>query len=75
MKKDTKERVLPHSIESEQSVLGCVLIDENATISILADLKPEDFYVEAHRIIFEAMRKIYSNNAPVDFVTLTDELA
>lgn len=74
MKKDTKERVLPHSIESEQSVLGCVLIDENATISILGDLKPEDFYVEAHRIIFEAMKKIYSSNAPIDFVTLTDEL-
>lgn len=74
MKKDTKERVLPHSIESEQSVLGCVLIDEDATITILSDLKADDFYVEAHRIIFEAMHKIYSSQAPVDFVTLTDEL-
>lgn len=74
MKKDNKERILPHSIESEQSVLGCVLIDEDATVNIIAELKPEDFYVEAHRIIFESMRKIYESNTPVDFVTLTDQL-
>lgn len=74
MKKDNKERVLPHSIESEQSVLGCVFLDEDATISILSELKAGDFYVEAHRIIFEAMSKIYSNQAPIDFVTVTDEL-
>ncbi len=74
MGKNTKERVSPHSIESEQSVLGCVLIDEDATISIINDLKANDFYVEAHRIIFEAMQKVFSNNSPVDFVTLTDEL-
>lgn len=74
MKKDNKERVLPHSIESEQSVLGCVFLDEDATISILSELKANDFYVEAHRIIFEAMHKIYSNQAPIDFVTVTDEL-
>lgn len=74
MRKDTKERVLPHSIESEQSVLGCVLIDEDATITILSDLKSSDFYVEAHKIIFDAMSNIYKKQAPVDFVTLTDEL-
>ena len=74
MKRDTKERVLPHSIESEQSVLGSILIDEDATITIISELKSNDFYVEAHRIIFDAMHKIYTEQRPVDFVTLTDEL-
>ena len=74
MKKETKERILPHSIESEQSVLGCVFMDEEATISIIGDLNADDFYVEAHRIIFDCMKKIYSRNTPIDFVTLIDEL-
>ena len=69
-----KERILPHSIEAEQSVLGCVLIDQDASMNVLSELKGEDFYVEAHRIVFEAMYNVYSHNSPVDFVTLTDEL-
>ena len=69
-----KERILPHSIEAEQSVLGCVLIDQDASMNVLSDLKGDDFYVEAHRLIFEAMYNVYSSNSPVDFVTLTDEL-
>ena len=74
MNSKVKERVLPHSIEAEQSVLGCVLIDQDASMNILSELKPDDFYVEAHRIVFEAMYNVYSHNSPVDFVTLTDEL-
>ena len=74
MSSKVKERVLPHSIEAEQSVLGCVLIDQDASMNILSELKPDDFYVEAHRIVFEAMYNVYSHNSPVDFVTLTDEL-
>ena len=69
-----KERILPHSIEAEQSVLGCVLIDQDASMNILSELKGDDFYVEAHRIVFDAMYNVYSSNSPVDFVTLSDEL-
>ncbi len=70
----TLEKMMPHNIEAEQSVLGCVLIDTNAAINILTDLKVEDFYVEAHKIIFESMFNIYKNTQPVDFVTLSDDL-
>lgn len=70
----TKERILPHSIEAEQSVLGCVLIDQDASMDVLNTLHSEDFYVEAHRIIFDAMYTVFNNNSPVDFVTLTDQL-
>lgn len=74
-KKQTKSaRIIPHSIEAEQSVLGCNLIDENAVLQIMNMLKTEDFYTEAHKTIFEAMSKIYGANKPIDFVTLTDEL-
>ena len=69
-----EKRILPHSVESEQSVLGCVLIDEKAPMDILTELKENDFYLEAHKIIFHAMYQVYSASRPVDLVTLVDEL-
>ena len=65
---------MPHSIEGEQSVLGCVLIDVDAGFNILSALNESDFYVEAHKIIFNAMYEIYKKNSPVDLITLSDEL-
>lgn len=67
-------RTIPHNIEAEQSVLGCNLIDDNVVLQIMNTLKVEDFYTEAHKTIFEAMRDIYNANKPIDYVTLTDEL-
>lgn len=67
-------RVMPHSIEGEQSVLGCVLIDQDAGYNVLSSLSGDDFYVEAHKIIFNAMYDVYKRNSPVDLITLTDEL-
>ena len=67
-------RTIPHNIEAEQSVLGCNLIDDNVVLQIMNTLKVEDFYTEAHKTIFEAMREIYNANKPIDYVTLTDEL-
>jgi len=69
-----KQRMLPHNIESEQSVLGCVLIDQTAAMNVLSGLKKDDFYEEPHKIIFDSMYTIYSQNSPVDFVTLIAEL-
>ncbi len=70
----SKPKIMPHSIEAEQAVLGCNLIDNDAPINIIAKLKSEDFYSEAHQMIFDAMTSIYRANSPIDFVTLTDEL-
>ena len=69
-----KARVLPHNDEAEQAVLGCVMIDENAPITILNELKPEDFYQNAHKLIFQAMQSISLADKPVDIVTLVQEL-
>ena len=73
-KKVTDGRMLPHSIEAEQCVLGCALIDQDAAFNIMSTLKEDDFYSQPHKIIFEAMHRIFLNNTPIDFVTLTENL-
>jgi len=67
-------RTLPHSIEAEQCVLGCAFIDQDASFNILSTLKEDDFYSETHKIIFRAMHKVFTNNTPTDFVTVTENL-
>ena len=67
-------KILPNSLESEQAVLGCVLLDQEAQTDILSSLSADDFYSESHRNIFQAMQTIFSKSIPVDFVTLTSEL-
>ncbi len=69
-----KSRTLPHSNEAEQSVLGCVLIDLDASNEILAQLNADDFYLEAHRLIFENMQFVFNSSKPVDFITLSAQL-
>lgn len=70
----TKIKSMPHSVEAEQSVLGCILFDTDISSDIMAELTKEDFYSESNKIIFDAMNIIYSSNRPIDFVTLTNEL-
>ena len=72
--KNKTSKILPHSVENEQCVLGCALIDESAPISILNELKEGDFYLEAHKLIFHAMYQVYTAGRPIDLVTLVDEL-
>jgi len=67
-------KVPPHNIEAEQSVLGSMLLDREAIMIALEILKPDDFYKEAHKEIFESIFSLFSKNEPVDLVTLTEEL-
>lgn len=67
-------KVMPHNIEAEQAVLGCILIDTLAQADILGMMNENDFYSEAHKSIFAVMNKIYQKSIPVDFVTLSDQL-
>ncbi len=69
-----KARVLPHNEEAEKSVLGCVLISEDAALTILNDLKSDDFYIKAHRELFDAMQTLMQRDRPIDYVTLVQEL-
>ncbi len=67
-------RVLPHNLEAEQSVLGCILMDQDLQSELLTELGEDDFYIEAHKDIFLAMSAVYNKNKPIDLVTLSDEL-
>jgi replicative DNA helicase len=69
------ERTLPHNPEAERTVLGAILVDNQAFNSAAEILTREDFYREAHRRIFEAMAALAERSQPIDLVTLKDELA
>lgn len=68
------ERLLPTNIEAECGVLGSLLIDPEAVPQIAGWLLPEDFYRDAHRMIYEAILTLYERNQPADFLTLCDLL-
>lgn len=67
-----KISVLPFNQEAEQSLLGCLLVDQEIQLEILAKLKEEDFYIEAHKLIYDAMKNVAHQNSPIDIVTLSD---
>jgi len=71
---DFMGRVPPHSTEAEQSVLGSILLDMNLLPDIAGRLKSEDFYLEQHREIYEAILDLYEQNSPVDLITVSDQL-
>ncbi|MBE3564874.1 MAG: replicative DNA helicase [Thermogemmatispora sp.] len=68
------EKLLPQNIEAECGVLGSILIDPEAIIQVADFLRPEDFYRDAHRAIYEVMLQLYERHEPADFITLCDEL-
>lgn len=67
-------RIPPHSVESEQSILGSIILDKDAIITVAETILPGDFYKEAHKIIYESMLKLNNNNEPIDLITLIEEL-
>lgn len=69
------ERISPQAIEAEQSVLGSVLIDDQALDRIEGLLTPDDFYRKQHAEIFGAMLRLHAAGTPIDLVILGDELA
>src|SRR5690348_548140 len=69
------EKLLPQNVEAEAGVLGSLLIDPDAVVQVADFLRPEDFYREAHRAIFQAVLDLYETGGPADLITLTDELA
>jgi replicative DNA helicase len=69
------ERPLPHNLEAERSVLGAILI-QNEAYNLAAELlRPEDFYRDAHRRVFNRIIALAERGMAVDFVTLKEELA
>jgi len=67
-------RLPPQNIEAEQCVLGSILLQQGTLVKILELLAPEDFYREAHRLIFKAMVALFEKNEPQDIITVTNIL-
>ena len=61
-------RSLPQSIEAEQSVIGSMIIDKNAIAKVLEGFKEEDFYRDAHKVIFKAILEMFQKDIPVDLI-------
>ncbi|MBM4329369.1 MAG: replicative DNA helicase [Deltaproteobacteria bacterium] len=70
----TQLRIPPHFAEGERAIIGGLLIDNDALPKALSILVEEDFYREAHRLIFAAVTELFNRGEPVDWVTLTSQL-
>ncbi len=70
----TPERIPPHNLEAEQGLLGGLLIDKEAMLKIADILHAEDFYRDAHRIIYESIIDLYERHDPLDMLALGNRL-
>jgi replicative DNA helicase len=70
----TQQRMPPHNLEAEQAVLGAMLIEADAIYTAVEELVPDDFYKNAHRLIFEAITDLFEKNEPIDLVTVGEIL-
>ncbi|MDK2902935.1 MAG: replicative helicase [Clostridiales bacterium] len=68
------DRIPPHNIEAEQSVLGAMLLDKEAVAAATEVLRKDDFYSEADKELYDAMVSLYETGQPVDLVTVTEQL-
>ena len=71
---DNLRKVPPQNLDAESSVLGGILLENEAVNQVLELLRPEDFYRESHRKVFRAMIELSDRSEPVDLITLSDFL-
>ncbi len=68
------EKMPPQNLEAEESFLGCLLLDKDAIIKVADIIHENDFYKDAHRLIFETMKDLYARHEPIDILSLTNRL-
>ena len=68
------KRVMPHSIEAEQSVVGAMLMDKDAITAASEMISGSDFYQSAYGVIFDSMVELFNEGKPVDLITLQERL-
>ncbi len=67
-------KVPPQALELEEAVLGALMLERDALTAVIDILKPESFYRDAHRHIYEAIVQLFNNSEPVDLLTVTNQL-
>jgi len=68
------QRMLPSNIDAECAVLGSIIIDPEAIVRVVDFLRSDDFYRDAHRILYETILNLYRQRIPADFITICDTL-
>ncbi|MGN1377366.1 MAG: replicative DNA helicase [Dorea sp.] len=68
------KRVMPHSVEAEQSVVGAMLMDKDAIMTAAEIVSGADFYQSAYGVIFDSMVELFNEGKPVDLITLQERL-
>ena len=68
------KRIMPHSMEAEQSVVGSMLMDREAIMVASEIVAGEDFYTKQYGIVFDAMVELFNEGKPVDLITLQERL-
>lgn len=68
------KRVMPHSVEAEQSVVGAMLMDKDAILAASEIICGDDFYQNAYGVIFDSMVELFNEGKPVDLITLQERL-
>jgi replicative DNA helicase len=74
MSRQVLERTLPSNVDAERSLLGSVLVNNENYYRIVESLRPEDFYLDAHRIVFRTMTALMEASRAIDLITLQDHL-
>ena len=67
-------RQAPYNMSAEQAVLGCMISNSKALSEVFTEIKADDFYTEAHRLIFEAIKSLFDTGRAVDIVTVSGAL-
>ena len=68
------KRIMPHSLEAEQSVIGSMIMDRDAILTASEQLVKDDFYHQQYGILFETITELFNSGAPVDLITLQNRL-
>jgi replicative DNA helicase len=74
MSRQSLERTLPHNVDAEKSVLGSILVNNEHYYRVIESLHAEDFYLDAHRVIFRKMIELIEQSKVIDLITIQDEL-
>ena len=74
MDENVIKRIMPHSLEAEQSVIGSMFIDAEAIAAATEQISGEDFYNRQYGVVFDTIVELNNEGKPIDFVTLQDRL-
>jgi replicative DNA helicase len=67
-------KVQPQALPLEEAVLGAIMLDKNALPNVLDIVRPESFYLDAHRLVYSAMMRLFQRAHPIDLLTVTEDL-